>query len=211
MIIYGLAGMAIGLMTAAPVGPVNVMCAHRAFHFGFWAGLTAGLGAMVADLIFAAVAAFGVTAIQVFIQQNEGPVQVVGGVLLIIFGWKILTSSPIPADDPAATHSTRKLAAFLAAFAMTITNPGAVFGFIAIFTMLGDWAPRSGDYQATAMLLLGVMIGNLAWWVLISGFVGHLRERLADTWLIRFNKIAGYTLVLFGAVLLLRLAVVWLV
>ena len=39
-----LAGLSIGLLMAAPIGPVNVLVIQRAVAGGFWAGLAAGIG-----------------------------------------------------------------------------------------------------------------------------------------------------------------------
>ncbi len=36
------AGMLIGILVAAPVGPVNVLCIQRAIERGFWGGMAAG-------------------------------------------------------------------------------------------------------------------------------------------------------------------------
>ena len=46
-------GAIIGIVVAAPVGPVNVLCIQRAIARGFWGGLAAGLGAMLGDGLIA--------------------------------------------------------------------------------------------------------------------------------------------------------------
>ena len=58
-----LAGISIGVLMAAPIGPVNVLVIQRAVAGGFWAGLAAGIGAVLGDGLLAAIAAFSVTAI----------------------------------------------------------------------------------------------------------------------------------------------------
>jgi threonine/homoserine/homoserine lactone efflux protein len=37
-----LAGIGVGLLVAAPIGPVNVLCIQRAVTNGFWGGFAAG-------------------------------------------------------------------------------------------------------------------------------------------------------------------------
>ena len=44
-----LAGIGIGMLMAAPIGPVNVLVIQRAVAGGFWAGLAAGIGAVLGD------------------------------------------------------------------------------------------------------------------------------------------------------------------
>ncbi len=46
-------GAVIGILVAAPVGPVNVLCIQRAIERGFWGGVAAGMGAMMGDGLIA--------------------------------------------------------------------------------------------------------------------------------------------------------------
>lgn len=87
-------GMIIGLVTSAPIGPVNVLAIRRAVHYGFLPGLIAGFGAVLADGVFATAAAFGVTAISEFVERHEFYIQTIGGLLLIIFGIVVFRSHP---------------------------------------------------------------------------------------------------------------------
>ena len=50
-------GLIIGVLIAAPVGPVNIVCIQRTLERGFWGGFAAGVGAVLADGLIATVAA----------------------------------------------------------------------------------------------------------------------------------------------------------
>ena len=50
-------GLIIGILVAAPVGPVNVLCIQRAIERGFWGGVAAGIGAVLGDGLIALFAA----------------------------------------------------------------------------------------------------------------------------------------------------------
>ncbi len=50
-------GLIIGVLVAAPVGPVNVLCVQRAIERGFWGGIAAGLGSVLGDGLIALCAA----------------------------------------------------------------------------------------------------------------------------------------------------------
>jgi threonine/homoserine/homoserine lactone efflux protein len=54
-------GVLVGLLIAAPVGPVNVLVIRRTLVHGRLAGLCSGLGSALADTTFGAVAAFGIS------------------------------------------------------------------------------------------------------------------------------------------------------
>ena len=56
-------GLVLGFSIAAPVGPIGVLCFRRALDQGFWPAVAGGLGTAAADAAYAAVAAFGITAI----------------------------------------------------------------------------------------------------------------------------------------------------
>ena len=64
MIDFGLVanGIAIGLAVAAPIGPVNLIVIRRTLRYGQLNGFLSGAGAATGDAIFAAIAAFGLTA-----------------------------------------------------------------------------------------------------------------------------------------------------
>jgi threonine/homoserine/homoserine lactone efflux protein len=49
-------GVAIGLSIAVPVGPMSVWCIQRTLMDGLWTGLTIGLGAATAHLIYGSLA-----------------------------------------------------------------------------------------------------------------------------------------------------------
>ena len=51
----------VGVIMAAAVGPIWMLCFRRALVDGFWSGFASGLGAAGADALYAAVAAFGLT------------------------------------------------------------------------------------------------------------------------------------------------------
>ena len=89
-----LAGIGIGLLMAAPIGPVNILVIQRAVSRGFWGGLAAGLGAVIGDGMLAAIATFSVTAISDMMIAYAGWIQFVGGGLLIAFGTALLFAPP---------------------------------------------------------------------------------------------------------------------
>ena len=204
---YILIGLLVGIVTTAPVGPVNVIAIQRAFRFGFLQGLLTGLGAVLADTLFATVSVFGISAVSRFVEGHSSAIQGLGGVLLIVFGFWITRSHPhLEKQQQEGTQNV--LRNFLAACAMTLTNPGAVLGFIAIFGSLGHLAPHHDDNLGASLLVLGVASGATLWWVLISWLISHVRSRITDHWLEWINRAAGGVLILFGGGILIRLAVI---
>jgi putative LysE/RhtB family amino acid efflux pump len=73
-----------------------------------------------------------------------------------------------------------------------------ILSFAGIFAALGV-AETGGDFSAAALLVLGVFVGSAAWWLLLSGGVGLLRDKLSSPVLRWTNRLSGVILVVFGA------------
>lgn len=189
-------GAAIGIATAAPVGPVNIVAIQRAFRYGFLPGLVAGLGAVIADTLLALIAALGISAVSGFVTWHQQAIQFIGGLIIIAFGWHVTRVHPHL--DARAVGPPGILPSLVATFFVTITNPGPVLGFLGIFGSLGKYAPSPGDYIGIGCLVAGVAGGGLLWWMFVAGAVARLRQRVTDEWLDRVNHFAGWSLVAIG-------------
>lgn len=203
---YVVIGYFVGLLTTAPIGPVNVMAIRHALHNGFRHGVFVGLGAVIADTFYALVAIFGVTEVTQFIEGRFDVIELFGGALLILFGLRIWRTRP----HMATTGESREqsyLADTTAAFFLAITNPGAVLAFIAIFGALGDHRPAHGDTLGALVMAAGVAIGATSWWLFVSAAVTRFKARIDDAWLGRINHIAGFVLIAFGLLLYLDLTI----
>lgn len=198
-------GVGVGFALAAPIGPVNIMCVHRAVRTGFWAGLSAGAGAAVADTLCAAIAAFGFSAVELFVEGHLDGLKLFGGILLVIFGVVIGLRKP---RDDGRTESDSALSlvgAAVASFVLAISNPALLLGAVAIFGGLAEIeaAPRNAAEAATTVA--GVAVGSVCWWVLISGLVARYREKLTPRHLGLVNIVSGIALAVFGGVVLVDL------
>ena len=197
---YAVIGFAIGLITTAPVGPVNIMAIRQAAHYGFRQGLFVGLGAVVADTLYAAAAIFGVSAVTQFIEGEFNTIAAVGSVILIVFGFKIMNTHP-HLEKEADGPRTSLWGDATAAFFMVVTNPGVVLAYVAIIGGLGHWRPILGDRFSELAMVAGVAAGAAFWWALLAAGVTHFAAKIDDHWLDRANRIAGFILIAFGLVI----------
>ena len=198
-------GILIGVLVAAPVGPVNVLCIQRAIERGFWGGVAAGLGAVLGDGLIALCASLGVGAISGAVKYHRTLIQIVGGLALVVFGLKLYLTRPRleainPIDDSAT--SLRDFAWDIPqTFFLTITNPGAVLGLFAIFGGVSTFVEVKSNVDALTMVA-AIMAGSLAWWVALSNLIGRVRHRLNFERLKQINQIAGTMLIIFGGILI---------
>lgn len=195
------AGIAVGLVVAAPIGPVNVICIQKAIRNGAWVAFFIGLGAAVGDSIFGAVAAFGLTTIQSFLVEIERVLAIVGCTVLVvmgIFAWRshphLATSVQTPRDVAHAAVAT---------FVLTITNPITAIGFVALFTSIGLTHDASAGDAAT--VVLGVFLGSALWWFFISRMAHAVRDRLSDAHLLLINRTSAVLIWIFAALVPLKL------
>ena len=198
-------GIIIGILVAAPVGPVNVLCIQRAIERGFWGGIAAGLGAMLGDGLIALCAALGVGAISGAVQDHRSVIQVVGGLVLVAFGLKLYFSKPRLGPVTPVPDSRETLRDFVwdipQTFLLTITNPGAVLGLFAIFGGVSTFVEVE-SYVDALTIVAAVMGGSLAWWLALSHLISRFRHRLSLTRLQAINQVAGLLLVGFGLLLI---------
>ncbi|MGE3528606.1 MAG: LysE family translocator [Methyloceanibacter sp.] len=198
-----LAGVGIGVLMAAPIGPVNVLVIQRAVAGGFWAGLAAGIGAVLGDGLLAAIAAFSVTAISDIVSANSGTIRLAGGLLLIGFGLALLFARPaltIPVGQKS--HLLEHMGIIPQTFFLTVTNPGAILGMAAMIGGLGSLLGGI-NYLEALLLVAAVMGGSLVWWLGLSELIATIRHKLTEGRLKLINRIAGGVLVAFGLLLLL--------
>lgn len=220
-----LTGLAVGVLIAAPVGPVNVVCIQRTLERGFWAGFAAGLGAVLADGLIALVAAFGITAISGVMAAHQHKIKFIGAAIMIGFGVKLLLSKPkivatanmniarlrrIVELIPSALRPTLRLsiwrimphaAIIPQTFFLTITNLGAILGLFAIVGGLGSMIGGIHHTSHALIFVASVMTGSMAWWAGLSQLISRIRHKLNQNRLRLINQAAGVLLIVFGAVL----------
>ena len=76
-------------MVSIPLGPIGVLIIQKTIQKGRLAGFISGMGAAVADMFYATVAAFGLGMVLSFIETQEFYLQLVGSVFLIFVGMRI--------------------------------------------------------------------------------------------------------------------------
>lgn len=199
-----LAGIGIGVLMAAPIGPVNILCIQRTVSRGFWGGLAAGLGAVLGDGTLAAIAAFSMTAISEVMLAYAASIQFAGGLVLIGFGVALLLKRPVLRISPGqGSRLWEHTGVIPQTYFLTVTNPGAALGMIAIFGGLGSLIGGLNYFEAL-LLVLSVMGGSLLWWLGLSRLIVTIRHKLTEQRLKLINRAAGTVLLAFGLILVLE-------
>jgi len=195
-------GLAFGFLLAATVGPMWVLCLRRTLAEGARAGLASGLGIAVADAIYGAVAAFGLTAISGVLLAHSAWIGALGAAFLAYLGVKALLSAPAP--SPSEAPASRSLSrAFVYTLGLTLANPPTILAFAAVFAGLG--LASSADYRSAALVVLAVFIGSAAWWIVLALTAQRLRARLGPRVLRGINVVSALFILGFALWQLARL------
>lgn len=200
LLIFLLKGIVVGVVIAVPVGPVGVMCVRRTIFAGKGAGFVSGLGAATADALFGCIAAFGLTFVSDWLIGYHQWLRIAGGCYLLYVGVSALRAAPEAKrpSEPDAEGLTRD---FLSTFALTLTNPITILAFLGIFSALG-LSGADATFARAAILVLGVWLGSLLWWLGLTFGLGSLFRSFEAGHLKWINRASGTILFLSGAGLL---------
>ena len=196
-------GVVVGVLLAMPFGPVNLLGIQRAVERGFFGGMAAGLGIMLGDGLIALAAAMGVNAISGAIREYRTAIQILGGLALLVAGIKLYLTEPTITTDMQAEKATLwdYVWDIPQAFFLTITNPGAVLGLIAIFGGVSSFVEVESHVDALTMVA-AIMGGSFCYWFVVSQRISQIRHRFDKVRLGQINRIAGLVLIAFGGVLI---------
>lgn len=189
-------GLAVGLIIAAPIGPVNVLCIQRTIEKGWKSGILSGLGAALVDTGYGAIAGFSISLVIQFLIREELWIRLIGGVLLMGIGVAYYCKPPrslkAVKDDSSANSD------FASTVLLTATNPTTVLSFLAVLATLG--LGRQRPIWQTSLLVAGIFCGSMMWWTILVGGVSLLRDKITDRTMRWMNRIAGIAIGGFGLV-----------
>ncbi len=196
-------GMVVGVLLAMPFGPVNLLGIQRAVERGFFGGMAAGLGIMLGDGLIALGAALGVNAMSGAIREYRTAIQIVGGLALLGAGIKLYLTEPTLVTDTHAAKATLwdYIWDIPQTFLLTITNPGALLGLVAIFGGVSSFVEVE-SYVDVFTMVAAIMGGSFCYWFIVSQRISQYRHRFDKVQLGKINRIAGLILIGFGGVLI---------
>ena len=188
-------GFVLGVAIAAPVGPIGLLCIRRTLEHGQVIGFATGMGAAVADTIYGAIAAFGISALLVFLTGHEMAFRILGGLFLLAVAVRTYFKTAATGDDPVPDEKTC-VGGFMTGLTLTLTNPVSVIAFLGLFAGVG--ITGNLDFLDAAILVWGVFVGASAWWLTLSSGVALVRHRISEDRLSVINHGTAVALALFG-------------
>ena len=188
-------GILIGVLVSIPMGPIGVLCIQRTVHQGRTSGFISGLGAATADSFFAAIAGFGLTFITNFFRDQQFYLMLGGAFVLIFLGLKIFFTNTIAQVRKYRFKRSNPFADFVSVFFLTLSNPITILFFGLVLTGIGI---LKDDVVQMRLLVLGIFLGAILWWFLLSSLVDLFRKYFRLKLIFWLNKVAGILIVVFG-------------
>ena len=164
----------IGIIIAAPVGPIGILCIRKTLEFGFWGTFSVALGAAFADGIYGTIAAMGLSAISQFLLEKTMIIKIFGGVFLLLLAYKELRSSPFSRSVTAKNGASLQLT--FEVFLLTLSNPITILAFIGVFASLTECPTNIIE---SASMVLGVILGSMTWWFILGYIITKITRRMA--------------------------------
>lgn len=203
-------GLVIGLVIAAPVGPIGFLCISRTLEYGTVIGLATAIGAASADAVYGAVAAFGLMQVAESLSEHDVALRVIGGAVLCLIGLRSLflaerrqqafANREVEADRSvlARLQASRSVSGYYgSSLLLTLANPATILGFLAFFAAVG-WARDLESHSAAAIMVVGVFLGSAVWWLGLAIATAVLSNHMGSRQRIWVQRVSGVVIVGFG-------------
>jgi len=159
-------GMVIGVILAAPIGPINIEIITRGLRHGFRNGWYVGLGALTADTLYATIIVSGLAPVADR-PALRVPLFLAGAAML---GWVGLNSLRNAQHPPATSgiDAPKGHRSFVTGFLIAALNPMGIVYWLSVGSALVAEAVDRVGRAGAPVLVGGVFLGLLVWVTSIS-------------------------------------------
>lgn len=192
-------GFFIGVFISAPMGPIGMLVIQRTLNKGRLPALFTGVGAALSDLIYCLLTGMGMSFVTDFIEANRNILQIIGSVLMIVYGIYLFRSNPSRALRTPIEAANTYWRDFGTGFLFTFSNPLILFFIMALFARF-NFMDSGYHFYHLIIGYLSIVGGALGWWFLITYFVNKVRNHfnVRSMWLI--NRIIASILLIMAFV-----------
>ena len=183
-------GFLIGVVVSAPLGPVGVLCIQRTLNKGRWYGFVTGVGATVSDISYALLTGYGMSFVFDYVNKNIYYLQLLGSLMLLIFGIYTFRSNPVQSIRPVSPNKGTYFHNFLTAYFVTLSNPLIIFLFIGLFARFAFVSEGVLVFEGV-LGYVAIALGALAWWFGITYFVNKVRKQFNVRGIWILNRVIG--------------------
>lgn len=199
LINIALTGMLIGVLVSAPMGPIGMLVIQRTLNKGRTAAFFTGAGASLSDFIYCLLTGLGLSFVTDFIEANQNLLQIIGSIVLIIYGIYLFQNNPSRSLKPPTEQANTYWKDFATGFLFTFSNPLILFFIIGLFARF-NFLDTQYRFYHYILGFASIIIGALGWWFIITFFVNKVRARfnVRSMWLV--NRIIAIILLVMATI-----------
>ncbi|MDO1585300.1 LysE family translocator [Rhizobium oryzicola] len=184
----------LGLSIAIPFGPVSLMCLEHSLSQGIRCGLASGAGAATTHGIYATLAMIGANSVAASLVSHQALIHTLSGTVFLLIGVRTILRRGVAEARVNVTGG--RLSVYLRGMALALANPMTILPYIAFggSVALSDTA-RSAEH---ILSIMGICLGTLSWYWVMSSSAWLFRQRLPETLLTRLNLMSGAMFIVMG-------------
>ena len=193
-------GIFIGLLVSAPMGPVGVLCIRRTLNKGRRHGFITGLGAMCSDVFYAAITMLGMGMVIHFVEANQPILQLIGSIVLGIFGVITYRTNPSGMLRSGAGQKRSLTSDFITGFLLTLSNILIILLYIGLFARFGFIHSSDQPSWHMPLGLLSIAVGAIIWWFGITYLLTKMKTWFSLRGIKILNQVVGMVFIIISAV-----------
>jgi putative LysE/RhtB family amino acid efflux pump len=191
---YFIEAFIFAFMLALSIGPISMLCIKKTLDLGFLHGISIGLGAAIADGLYAFIIGLGMALSLELLLGLAFYTKIIGGVFLLYVSYREITHGSSIQKLVALSDRHSKLA--MQSFLLGVLNPVTLIVFMAIFTDIDSGGITFIEVMAT---VVGVFLGSMTWWFILCFCLIKMKRRIPDRLISFIRVLSAIVLGLFGA------------
>lgn len=200
-LLAALTGFISGLVLSIPVGPVNLSIINEGARRGFQWAIMIGLGAVVMEVIYCALAFTGFAS---FFSRGyiKATMELFSFVFMLYLGLKFLLARQIEASNKIEERIEAKLrphSAFTTGFVRVMGNPGVLLCWIVLAANFISRELVAPNGRGKLFCIAGVALGTGLWFFGLSYAVSFRHKKLSEKTLLRMEHFSGIGLLALAA------------
>src|SRR5213594_2057117 len=201
IVLSALTGFVSGFLLSVPIGPINLTILNEGARRGFKWALLIGLGAVVMEMIYCAIA---FTAFASFFAHGyvKASMELFSFVFMLFLGVKFLLARSIPVSriELQIEEKLHPHSAFMTGFVRVMGNPGVLVFWIILATnfISREWV--APDWPGKLACVTGVALGTGLWFVGLSWAVSLGHGKFSEKTLLRMEHFSGVGLLVLALI-----------
>jgi threonine/homoserine/homoserine lactone efflux protein len=204
-------GILLGLVLSITLGPAFFTIIQTSIDRGFKSAFLIAIGVATSDLFIISISYLGLSAV-IESGKNQIYAGIVGGVILVMYGVYTFFKKPEilkrrSSRNTGVARETKPITFLAKGFFLNIANPFIILFWLTIIGYISQIA-EYGKLEETATVFLSGTILTVFSMDVLKSFIGYkIKKYLRPRIQLLINRIVGFSLVVFGIILIIRLLV----